>query len=124
MCGCDVNIRVFVWDVSIYVCQEGVNICVCCGVVNICVFVLDVSIYVCYEGVNICVLWRFQQSCVRLIDNRICKANFECEHFLFLLPCKLRKLLVKCRPTNDYLPVEVRNWNGVQRSKRYYNNWR
>lgn len=57
MCGCDVNIRVFVLDVSIYVCQEGVNICVCCGVINICVFVWDVSIYVCLEDVNTCVCY-------------------------------------------------------------------
>lgn len=57
MCGCDVNIRVFVLDVSIYVCQEGVNICVCCGAINICVFVWDVSIYVCLEDVNTCVCY-------------------------------------------------------------------
>lgn len=34
MCGCDVNIRVFVWDVSIYVCLEDVNTCVCYGDFN------------------------------------------------------------------------------------------
>lgn len=89
-------------------------LCVCLGCQYLCLF----------GGCQyLCVLWRFQKSCVRLIDNRICKANFECERFLFLLPCKLRKILVKCRPTNDYLPVEVGNWKGVQRSKRYYNNW-
>lgn len=64
MCGCDVNICVFVLDVSIYVCQEGVNICVCCGVINICVFVWDVSIYVCLEDVNICVCYGDFNSCV------------------------------------------------------------
>lgn len=116
---------------SIFVCSFWMSVFMFVRRVSIFVCVVALSIFVCLFGMSclfggcqyLCVLWRFQQSCVRLIDNRICKANFECERFLFLLPCKLRKILVKCRPTNDYLPVEVGNWKGVQRSKHYYNNW-
>lgn len=52
---------------------------------------------------------------------RIYKTNFQCEHYLTLLPKKLSKILVKVRTTNHHLPVEVGRWSNVHRNERYCN---
>lgn len=61
------------------------------------------------------------QESTKGVIYRIFKTNFECERYLLLLPCKLRKILVKFRTTNHHLPVEIGRWGTVERSKRYCN---
>lgn len=52
-------------------------------------------------------------------DILVCEANFECEPSLFLLPSKLRKILMKFRTTDHHLSFVILRWKTVERSKPY-----